>query len=73
MFRAKESAPPKNRAARNRLPSYEANRHLTSKASRYRETLDQAQESDEVVRGKMDEIDNFSKTLFYITKTMIKN
>ncbi|KAH8092591.1 pH-response regulator [Cristinia sonorae] len=38
-----------------RLPSHEANQELVAKAQRYRGVLDQANESDEIVRTKWDE------------------
>ncbi|THH30031.1 hypothetical protein EUX98_g4157 [Antrodiella citrinella] len=41
--------------ATDRLPSHEANQDLVSKAERFRGVLDQAGESDEIVRTKWDE------------------
>jgi len=38
-----------------RLPSYQANEQLTSKAERYRNVLNQAAESDAVIRQRWDE------------------
>jgi hypothetical protein len=54
VYRASNSAA----AAKNETVhplSYEANKHLVSKANRYRETLEQARESDGIVRTKLDE------------------
>ena len=38
-----------------REPSAEANKELVAKATRYRQILDEAAQSDEVVRGKWDD------------------
>lgn len=42
-------------ASGHRVPSSEANKELVSKAERYRQILEEAADSDEVVRGKWDE------------------
>ncbi|KAI0091182.1 BRO1-domain-containing protein [Irpex rosettiformis] len=39
----------------SRVPSAEANKELVSKATRYRQILDEAAQSDELVRGKWDD------------------
>ena len=45
----------KQRGVVDRPPSYEANEELTGKAARYRQILEQAAESDAVVRKRWDE------------------
>lgn len=42
----------------NRLPSHEVNEELTGKGQRYGQVLDQAADSDQLVRQKWDEWEN---------------
>ena len=56
-FRARSPVAKSKRFSQH-LPSHKANLHLTSKSTRYRETLDQATESDAMVVRKMDEVED---------------